>query len=72
LTVDSLVLRARAIRNQYYESCWYKVSADTDEWQEGAELIIQLDASSTASMYVYPGTDRRNVTQAIESNQTMG
>ena len=48
------------------------MSADTDEWQEGAELIIQLDASSTGSMYDYPGTDRRNVTQAIESNQTMG
>ena len=34
-------------------------------------LEIFLDAETTAEMYVYAGTDRRNVTTVVDSNQTL-
>jgi len=33
-------------------------------------IYIYLDTSSTANMFVFAGTDRRNATLVIESNGT--
>lgn len=50
------------------ESCYWYITADTKKWHDDSEILIYLDASSTASMYVYAGNDRRNATLIVETN----
>lgn len=53
------------------ESCYWYISADTKKWDSDSEILIYLDASSTASMYVYAGNDRRNATLIVETNSSV-
>lgn len=69
--IESLVYSTRKIKDDYYESCWYQVPVEPDKWKDGSVLEIFLDAETTAEMYVYAGTDRRNVTTVVDSNQTL-
>jgi hypothetical protein len=55
-----------------WESCYYQINADSPNlWRDDSEIFIYLEASSTANMYVYSGTDRRNSTLVVESNSNV-
>ena len=69
--ISSLVLQARRL-DTVWESCYYKINADSaDLWRDDSQLYIYLEASSTANMYVYSGTDRRNTTLIVEGNSNV-
>lgn len=44
---------------------------ESDKWKDGSMLEIYLDEAITAEMYVYAGTDRRNVTTVVQANDTV-
>lgn len=60
-TVKNLTLGTRTF-DTVIESCYWYITADTKQYHDDAEIYIYLDATSTASMYVFAGNDRRNAT----------
>jgi hypothetical protein len=63
----TLTLGARTF-DPVIESCYWTIKTDTNKYRDNAQLYIYLDSSSTASMWVFAGTDRRNASLVIESN----
>ena len=53
------------------ESCYWKIQTDTNKYHDSAQLYIYLDSSSTASMWVFAGNDRRNASLVIEYNASV-
>jgi hypothetical protein len=39
--------------NSVIESCYWIIQAENGIWQEGAQIYIYLDFSTTANMFVY-------------------
>lgn len=52
------------------ESCYYLITADSTKWKDDSMIYIYMDVSTFASMYVYEGTDRRNATTLVQSDQS--
>ena len=50
------------------EACYWVIQPQTDTYKDTAMIYIYLDSSTTANMFVFAGTDRRNATLVIESN----
>ena len=67
VNASSLTLGARTF-DPVIESCYWTIKTDTNKYHDSAQLYIYLDSSSTASMWVFAGTDRRNASLVIESN----
>ena len=67
VSASSLTLSAR-IFDPVIESCYWTIKTDTNKYHDSAQLYIYLDSSSTASMWVFAGTDRRNASLVVENN----
>lgn len=52
------------------ESCYWVIKAKENTFKDESMIYIYLDSSTTANMFVYAGTDRRNVTLIIEGNSS--
>ena len=47
------------------ESCHYIIEADQDDWTIDSLIYIYLNATNTANMYVYEGSNRTNASIVI-------
>ena len=55
-----------------YEACYWILSVEDDKYRDdtGAYIEVVFDKLDKADAYIYEGTDRRNFTHFIESNET--
>ena len=53
------------------EACYWVINAQSDTYRDSSWLYIYLDRATTANMYVYAGTDRRNASLLVQSNGTL-
>jgi hypothetical protein len=67
LTIED---RNRA-KNSNIEACFFQIQVDTDQYQNGGLIQVNLEKSTTAQMFVYKGPLRTNVTQAIEGDSLL-
>ena len=71
VVTESLVVPGKRFYNTgLVEACYFHVKADTDNYRDGSEIYLYLNSSTTASMKVFSGTDRRNATAAVHNNET--
>jgi len=55
----------------YTEACYWEISTEYNQFADTAEIWIYLDASTTANLYVYSGSERRNATFVIQDNSAV-
>jgi hypothetical protein len=53
------------------ESCYYIIEANQNLWQVDSYIYIYLNFSTTANMFVFAGTNRRNATLIVQQNSTV-
>jgi hypothetical protein len=50
------------------EACYWEIKPEEDTWYTSSEIFIYPELTTQTSMYVYQGTDRRNLTTVINSD----
>lgn len=69
ITAFPLTIQERPY-SQSIEACYWTITVKTDEYKEGL-LYIWMTSSVNANMHVYQGPNRKNVTNAIQQDQTV-
>jgi hypothetical protein len=49
-----------------YEACYWTIGVDDYSYMDGAYIELSLSSLDFANIYVYHGTDRKNLTSFIE------
>lgn len=65
MKTPNLVTYERVTTAANVEACWFSITADTDRWKPGSEIAVYLNSTTAATMYIYQGNDRRNLSAVI-------
>jgi hypothetical protein len=65
------VITSRAPDTTFTEACYWIINAQPNTFHDTSEIYIYLNTSTTSTMTVYSGKDRRNVTTVVEANGTI-
>ena len=68
-TADAKTYELSAITPSQNYTCYYLITADTDQWQSTANISLRLDSFDQSVVYVYAGTGRTNATLVIEGDE---
>ena len=68
-TADAKTYELSAITSSQNYTCYYLITADTDQWQSTANISLRLDSFNQSVVYVYAGTGRTNATLVIEDDE---
>lgn len=52
------------------ESCYYLINVEEDTWKDDAMIYIHLNRQINANLFVYQGSDRRNLTLTAEDDSS--
>ena len=65
------MITSRAPDTTFTEACYWIINAQPNTFHDTSEIYIYLNTSTTSTMTVYSGKDRRNVTTVVEANGTI-
>ena len=60
------------LRNRQYsifESCYWQISTADYEFMDGAYIEIVIHEANSSDIFMYTGTDRRNLTTFIDDDE---
>ncbi len=53
------------------EACYWVIEPQPNTYKDSAMIYIYLDSATTANMFVFAGTDRRNASLVVETNTSV-